>query len=70
MAAWVKDLVLPQLKHRFQIWLGFEPWPRNFQMPLVWPKLGGKRRAYCSISWRDGSLAKGDGVELEKTGWN
>ena len=27
----LKDLALPQL------WLGFNPWPRNFHMPQVWP---------------------------------
>ena len=34
MAQWVKDpvLSLQQLGH------GFDPWPGNFHMPLVWPK--------------------------------
>ena len=27
MEQWVKDLVLPQLQHRLQLWLGFDPWP-------------------------------------------
>ena len=29
---WVEDLVLPQL------WLGFNPWPRNFHMLQMQPK--------------------------------
>ena len=32
----VKDLALPQLWHRFQLQLGFSPWPGNFHMPKVW----------------------------------
>ena len=32
---WVKDLVLPQLQHLWQMGLGFNPWPRNFHMPRV-----------------------------------
>ena len=30
MAQWVKDLALPQLWHRLQLQLGFNPWPREF----------------------------------------
>ena len=29
---WSKDLALPQLWCRAQLWLGFDPWPRNFNM--------------------------------------
>ena len=29
LAQWVKDPVLPQLQHRPQLWLRFNPWPRN-----------------------------------------
>ena len=32
------QLVLPQLWYRLQMQLRFDPWPRNFHMPLVWPK--------------------------------
>ena len=35
MAQWVKDLVLPQLQHRLQLQLRFDPWPRNFRVPWV-----------------------------------
>ena len=28
-AQWVKDLALPQLKHRLQLWLRFDAWPEN-----------------------------------------
>ena len=43
-AQWVKALVLLQLWHRSLLWLGFDPWPRNFHMLWVQPKeifLGG-----------------------------
>ena len=30
LAQWVKDLVLAQLWHRLQLWLGSDPWPGNF----------------------------------------
>ena len=29
-AQWVKDLALPQLRHRSQAWLGFDPCPGSF----------------------------------------
>ena len=32
---WVKDLALPQLWCRWQWWLRFDPWPRNFHIPQV-----------------------------------
>ena len=34
----VKELALLQLWHRLQLQLRFDPWPRNFHMPRVWPK--------------------------------
>ena len=37
----VKDLVLPQLWHRLQMQLGFDPWPGNFHMLWVQPERGG-----------------------------
>ena len=38
MAQWVKDLTLLQLWWQSQLLLRFDPWPRNFRMPRVWPK--------------------------------
>ena len=35
---WVKDLVFLQLWHRSKLWLRFDPWPGNFQMPQGQPK--------------------------------
>ena len=42
MAQWVKDLVLLQLWHncRLKLWLGFDPYPRNFY--ILW--LQSKRK--------------------------
>ena len=34
----LKNLALPQLWHRLQLWLRYSPWPGNFHMPWVWPK--------------------------------
>ena len=31
----LQDQVLPQLQCRLQLWLGFNPWPRNSHMLLV-----------------------------------
>ena len=36
---WVKDPALPQLWHRLQLQIGVDPWPRNFHMLCVWPKI-------------------------------
>jgi len=33
---WVKDPMLPQLWCGWQLWLRFNPWPRNFHMPCCW----------------------------------
>ena len=38
---WVKDLALPQLWHRLQLSLEFNPWPRNFHM--LWMQLKKKK---------------------------
>ena len=40
-AQWVKDPALPQLWHRWQLQLRFNPWPRNFHMLQVQPGIGG-----------------------------
>ena len=34
---WVKDPELPQLWHRSQLRLRFDPWPRNFH--VLWVQL-------------------------------
>ena len=44
MAEWVKDLELLQLWHRSKLWLGFDPWPRNFHVPWVQPKKKEKKK--------------------------
>lgn len=33
MVQWVKDQALLQLWQRSQLWVGFDPWPRNGHMP-------------------------------------
>ena len=33
----LKDLALLQLQCRWQLWLVFNPWTRNFHMPRMWP---------------------------------
>ena len=33
----LKHLALPQLQHRWQLHLGFSPWPENFHMTWAWP---------------------------------
>lgn len=43
----IKDPALLQLWPRSQLWLEFDPWPKNFYMPQVWLKKkkgGGRRR--------------------------
>ena len=37
MAQWVKDLALPQLWRRLQLWRKFDPRPGKFHMPWVSP---------------------------------
>jgi len=41
---WVKDPALPQLKHRSQLHLGFDPWPRNFHILWVEQKKEKKEK--------------------------
>ena len=38
VAPWVEDLVLSLLQLGSLVWFGFNPWPKNFYMPWVWPK--------------------------------
>ena len=39
----LKNLVLLQLRHRSQLGLGFNPWPRNFHTPWGWQKKKKKK---------------------------
>ena len=39
----VKDLALPWLQHRWQLRLGFNPWPGNFHISQVQPKKRKKK---------------------------
>ena len=41
----LKDLALPQLWHRLQLRLRFNPWPRNFRMLWVQPLKREKKGA-------------------------
>ena len=34
LAQWIKDLALPQLLLRLQLWLRSDPWPGNFH--ILW----------------------------------
>ena len=45
-----KDLTLPQLRHRSQLQLGFNPWPRNFHMPQVQAKKSLISKLPCHFS--------------------
>ena len=42
---WVKDLVLPHMWYRSQLWLGFDLWPRKFHMP---PRQPNKKQSIVS----------------------
>ena len=39
MAQQVKELALSLLWTCLQLWHGFDPWPKNFQMPRVWQRI-------------------------------
>ena len=43
VAQWVKDLALPQLWYRSQLYLTFSPWPGNFHRLWVQLKKGKKK---------------------------
>ena len=47
----LKDSALLQLKHRSQLWLRFNPWPRNFYMLQVQPppKKRGIKIRFCNL---------------------
>ena len=40
----LRDLALPQLQKRLQLWLRFSPWPKNFHMP--WVQLFKKKKKF------------------------
>lgn len=42
LAHWVKDPALTLLWHSLQMQLRFNPWPQNFHMPWVRPKMKKK----------------------------
>ena len=44
MAQQVKDLALSLQQLRSLICPGFDPWPRNFHLPWVWPKSKNKNK--------------------------
>ena len=61
----IKDPALTQLWHRSQLWLRFNPWPRNFHV-LHW--CGQKRK---KNPWQKG-LYRWDEVkdyEMERLSW-
>ena len=44
MAQQVKDMAFPQLWHRLQMSLRFDPWPRDFHMLQGRPKIKNKNK--------------------------
>ena len=44
LAQWIKDPALPWLWHRSQLWLGFDPCPRNSNVPHVNQKKKKKKK--------------------------
>ena len=51
LTQWVKDLVLPQLWCRSQMWLRFYLWPGNFHLLRVWLKKDKKKRKEKKRIW-------------------
>ena len=47
LAQWVRDLVLPQLWHRLQLQVGFNPWSGNFDGMAI------KNKKVLSVEWLD-----------------
>ena len=47
MAQWIKDLVLSLQQLGLQLWCGFDPWPRNFQVGAV--GMARKKDAYMDL---------------------
>jgi len=64
VAQWVKDMVLLQVWHRLQLWLGSDAWLGNFHMSLVWQK---KKKIYILICLKYRGILIFNNVEyLEK----
>lgn len=51
MTQWSKDLALPQLWHRLQLWLRFDPWQGNFHMLQLQAKKKKKVTWYNDCSY-------------------
>ena len=50
-AQWVMDLALPQLWHKSQLQLRFDPWRRNFHMLWMQPNKQTKKDLALSLLW-------------------
>ena len=51
VAQQVKDLAVPQLWHRSQLRIRFDPWPRNFHMSWVQPKEREREKERLKINY-------------------
>lgn len=47
----LKDLAVPQLQYRAQLWFGFNPWPGNFHMLQVQPNNVNKQISHIINSF-------------------
>ena len=47
VAEWVKDPALLLMWLEPLLWHGFNPWPRNFLMPRMWPPPPKKKEMDC-----------------------
>ena len=54
MAQWVKDMALSLEWLGSLLWLGFDPWPRNFHVSQAWPKKKKKTRNREKIEMKRG----------------
>ena len=59
-AQWVKDLVLPQLRYRSQLWLGSDPLPEKSIYHRMAKKRGGDVYAQRA-HWTRGTLCSRNG---------
>ena len=53
LVQWIKDPALPQLQCRWQLWLRFDPWPRNSICHQVAKKEKRKKKKKSHIPWRN-----------------
>ena len=60
LVQWVKDLVLSMQQLGLLLWHKFDPWPRNFHMPQVWPKKKKKERkkGNVAVQWEKNNKKK------------